>query len=87
MPKKSGGSISGPAQEPKVQSKTNPALSYGRASGKTYINKGAPLKPKRGATSLEMMKAFVKIQKIANAQSKPMTIQESALRNPTKRGR
>jgi len=45
MAKKKGGSISNSEGEPKVQSKVNPALSYGRRTGDTYINK--PEKPKK----------------------------------------
>ena len=45
MAKMGSGSIKGPAKEARVQSKVNSALSYGRATGKTYINK--PEKPKK----------------------------------------
>jgi len=38
--------------EPKVQSKINSALSYGRVTGETYVNKGAA-KPKKYKTAVK----------------------------------
>jgi hypothetical protein len=49
MPGKMGktGSISSAQGEPKSQSKVNSALSYGKRTGKTYVNKAEPPKKKK----------------------------------------
>ena len=52
-PKPSRGSAS-QAQEPTSQSKVNPALSYGKATGKTYINKGTASKNKGAGPKKKM---------------------------------
>jgi hypothetical protein len=47
MPGKMGkGSIRNAEGEPKSQSKVNSALSYGKRTGKTYVNKPEPPKKK-----------------------------------------
>ena len=47
---KMGPSISRNQEEPKSQSKVNPALSYGQRTGKTYVNKAEPPKKKMPPT-------------------------------------
>ena len=51
MPGKMGkGSIRSAEGEPKSQSKVNSALSYGKRTGKTYVNKAEPTRKKMPPT-------------------------------------
>ena len=89
-------SISSP-QEPKSQSKVNPALSYGKATGKTYINKGTASKnkgagPKR-TNSNKAIKTLIDMLLPGTPRSvKANTMRQfeaarNSLKAPVKRGR